>query len=463
MAQEAEQKHGATTRSAAAAQQMGHDEGELRPIDQDLVDDYMDIPLVTTINDILLRYDPRHDMRGIYEGIEHGGYRRALERLLPLPPPRTLFGSRRADNRARMLERLGRHEEAERLYRDLADEEPGHSSSQLDMARVLEHMGRLEESAEALARACGLDSRAQRAFEAGMRPDPRQSDPDAVPLRLILPMSVIAASEIVRSRAELGAASLLVQAECELDLYPPSGALLPGCAGLGADMERFHHLVVEDILPHYRDTYERPYYYDLTDLGAGMIGRLGERLDGNGDVAARMAASAARMARIGPHDVLEEACAAAPLARQGARGEEGRAAELARLRGTAERIRREIGNGIAFGEVHAIPMLSKAACISDMLSQASGAPRAQWAVATALAGDVLGMCARVAFDQRPHPRTTALGRPYHEIQDLYALFVGYCRARGIAEAVDVPPDRDRTTAEDAEEMGRDMLRAISAA
>ena len=100
-------------------------------INSDLIDAYMDISYLTTIHDILHRNDPRRDMDGIFEGIEHGGYRRALEKLLPLPPPRDHFGGRRADNRARMLERLGRYEEAEPLYRDLAGEEPWHTATQL--------------------------------------------------------------------------------------------------------------------------------------------------------------------------------------------------------------------------------------------------------------------------------------------------------------------------------------------
>ena len=325
------------------------------------------------------------------------------------------------------------------------------------MARVLEHLGRRKESAEALARACGLDTDCRRAFEAGTRPDPRQLDPAAVPLRLIIPMSVISAAGTMRSRAELSAASLLVQSECGLDLYPPSGTRLPGCAGLGADMERFHHLVVEDILPYYSGTYERPYYYDLTDRGIDMIGRLGERLKGGGDAAARIGASARRVARIGAHAVLEEACAMAPAGQKG----EDRAADLEALRGTAGRILREIGHGIAFGHAHALPMMSKARLVPDMLSRAIGAPGGQWAVAAALAGGVMGMCARVAFDQRPHPRTSALGPPYPDIQDMHALLVRYCRARGIVDARDIQPMEEGMSARDAEEMARDMIKVAS--
>ncbi len=439
------------------------DAGSRSLLDQDLVDDYMSVPFLTTIHDILSRYDPRHNLYGIREGIEYGGYRRALEKLLPNPPPRDHFGGRRADNRARMLERLGRYEEAEALYRDLADEEPGHSGSQLDMARVLDHLGRREESAEARARACKLDPyHVPRALEAGMRPDPRQLDPATVPLRLILPMSVISASGTVRSRAELGAASLLVQAECGLDLYAPSGSRLPGCAGLGADMERFHHLVVEDVILGYSILCERPYYYDLTDRGIDMIGRLGERLDKEGGISSRIAASSRRVARIGAYAALEEACGAgaAPAFDGDGGGGGGRAAVLEGLKGTAERIKREIGNGIAFGEVHAIPAVHMARRIPDMLSQARDAPGEQWAVAAALAGDMLSLCSLVVFDQRPHPRTYALGPPYPDIQDMYALFVGYCRSRGIAEAREDGPNFkwDRVEAEKA---ARDMLKVIS--
>ena len=150
-------------------------------IDPDLIDAYMDMPRLTTIRDMLLMNDPRHDGYGIWEGIEHGGYRAALEELLPNPPPRDRFGGLLPDNRARMLERLGRYEEAERLYRDHAADSEGHVPSQLAMARVLEHLGRSEESAGMLARACRLDRHAGRAFEAGMRPDPRQLDPAAAP------------------------------------------------------------------------------------------------------------------------------------------------------------------------------------------------------------------------------------------------------------------------------------------
>ena len=468
LAQESEHGRGAGPRdgaaaaaaAAAAAQYLRDDEesDDLHPIDSDLIDDYMSTPGVTTIHDILLRYDPRYDMDGIYEGIEHGGYRRALEDLLPRPPPRDMLGSRLPDNRARMLERLGRYREAEALYRGMADESMGHTASHLAMARVLDHLGRHKESAEALARACKLNPRSRQAFESGMRPDPRQADPTAVPLRLAIPMSVISAAGIVRSRAELGAASLLVQAECGLDLYPPSGARLPGCAGLGADMERFHHLIVEDVLPYYNNTYERPYYYDLTDLGTSMVERLCGRLDDGGDAAARIAASSRRVVRIGPHAVLEEACA---MASPAAAEKLDRAALLERLQKTAERTRREIGNGIAFGEAHAIQIEPKARRVQDTLSRARSAPGEQWTVVAALAGDMLGLCARVAFDQRPQPRTSALGPPYPDIQDLYALLAGYCRERGMAVAGEILPKRSRLTARESREISRDMLRVIS--
>ena len=433
-------------------------------IDSDLIDAYMDMSYLTTIHDILHRCDPRYNMEGIREGIEHGNYRWALEELLPNPPPRDHFGGLLPDNRARMLERLGRYEEAERLYRDHAAESAGHTPTQLAMARILEHLGRREESAEALARACRLDPDCRLAFEAGMRPDPRQLDPSAVPLRLIVPMSVISAAGTMRSRAELSAASLLVQAECGLDLYPRSGTRLPGCAGLGADMERFHHLVVEDILPYYTDTYERPYYYDLTDQGIDMIKLLGERLDksgGDGTASARIAASARRIAQIGSPAVLEEACAMSPAAEGPTPAAEGRAAGLEALRGTAGRILREIGNGIAFGETHSLPMKDKARLIPDMLSHALGAPAGQWAVAAALAGDTLALCASVAFGQRPHPRTSALGPPYHDIQDLLALLVGYCRARDIVDADAIKlTEPEITTTREAEEITRDMIKAV---
>ena len=418
---------------------------------------------MNTVHEILRKYDPRHNMRGIYEGIEHGGYRRALEKLLPNPPPRDHFGGRLEDNRARMLERLGRCEEAEALYRGVADELEGNTESQLDMARVLEQLGRCEESAEALARACKLDPyHAARAFEAGMRPDPRQLDPAAVPLRLILPMSVISAAGTMRSRAELGAASLLVQAECGLDLYAPSGSRLPGCAGLGADTGRFHHLVVEDILPYYNDFYERPYYYDLTDRGIDMIGSLGERLDKEGGIASRIAASSRRVARIGAYDVLEEACSAAAAAAvdDDGDGDSKRAAVLEGLKGTAERMKREIGIGITFGESHASLLESKATRIPDMLSQARDAPGEQWAVAAALARDMLSLCSLVVFDQRPHPRAPTLGPPYPDIQDLYALFVGYCRSRGIADVWE-GMSRSRWADATPEEITRDMIKVIS--
>ena len=460
MAQEARQERGPAQRDGEGAavprQAQRLDDPDGPPlIDPELIEDYLSVPLTPTIHSILCWNDPRYDMRGIREGIEHGGYRKALERLLPNPPPRSIHGTRLGDNRARMLERLGRYEEAEALYRDLVDEEPGQSSSHLDMARVLDHMGRRKESAEELARACKLDPQCSQAFESGMRPDPRQEDPSAVPLRLIIPMSVISAAETVRSRAELGAASLRVQSECGMDMYAPSEARLPGCAGLGADMGTFHHLVVEDILP-YCAVDEQPYYYDLTDRGIEMIGQLGERLGGNGDIAARIAESAQRVARIGPHAVLEEACG---MAR--ARARVARAATLAGLRGTAERIRREIGNGIAFGEPHAIPLESNAEVVPEILSQARDAPDEQWAVVAALSGDILNLCARVAFDQRPRPRTAAVGPPYPDIKDMYTLLCRYCRAKGIANAMDRPSTLRMMTAKDAEEISRDMLKVIS--
>ena len=295
MAQEAEQECGQAPRGGsanAALREQGRDVGAVPcQLGDDLVDEYLSVPLVTTAHNILSRMDPRYDMHGIRAGIERGGYRKALELLLDGPPPRNELGMRVADNRARMLERLGRHEEAEPLYRDLAGDLPGNSDVHLDMARVLEHLGRRKESAEALERACRLDPDCRRAFEAGMRPDTRQLDPALVPPRLILPMSVISAAGAVRSRAELSAASLLVQAECGLELYPPSAARLPGCAGLGADMSRFYHLVVEDVITSYHAPDEQPYYYDLTDRGIEMIERLGERLDGGGGAAARLRAS----------------------------------------------------------------------------------------------------------------------------------------------------------------------------
>ena len=434
-------------------------------IDQDLVDAYLDVPRVETVHDMLFRDDPRHDMDGIYKGIEYGGYRRALEKLLREPPPRHPLGIRVADNRARMLERLGRYKEAEALYRDVASELQGSHKSHLDMARVLEHLGRREESAEALARACKLHPDSRRAFEAGMHPDPRQLDPAAVPLRLILPMSVISAAGTVRSRAELSAASLLVQAECGLDMYAPAGSRLPGCAGLGADAERFHHLVVEDVVS-YCAPEEPPYYYDLTDSGIEMIDRLGERLDAGGKeggAAARIEASARRVARIGAHAVLEEACQApAERGRARLRGAGGdRAAELAGLQGTAGRIIAEIGNGILFGGSHASTLGAMARGVPDMLSQAQGAPDGQWAVASALGCDILGLCARVAFDQRPHPRTATLGPPYPDIQDLYSLLVRYCGDRGIARPWSGPWTAKEMTAEEIGEIVRDMLKVIS--
>ena len=437
-------------------------------IDQDLVDAYLDVPLVTTIHSILASKDPRHDMLGIRKGIEYGGYRRALERLLKEPPPRHPLGMRVADNRARMLERLGRYEEAEALYRDLVEEEPDQPMAHLDMARVLEHLGRSEESDMELARASRYDQDYRRAFEMGMHPDPRQLDPAAVPLRLILPMSVISAAGIVRSRAELSAASLLVQAECGLDLYAPAGSRLPGCAGLGADAERFHRLVVEDVIVRGVAADDQPYYYDLTDRGIGMIDRLGERLDADGEeggAAARIAASARRVARIGAHAVLEEACRTAGAGSgassrpQGVGGD--RAEYLAGLEGTAGRIIAEIGNGILFGDDHASTLEAMSRCVPDMLSQAQGATEEQWAVASALGGDILGLCARVAFDQRPHPRTASLGPPYPDIQDLYSLLVLYCGDRGIARPKAVPWTTRKMPPEEIEEITRDMLKVIS--
>ena len=461
LAQEAGRDHRTAQRGGAADAALQEPEQDVKAapcqLDDALVDEYLSVPLVTTAYSILSRMDPRHDMYGIRAGIERGGYRRALKMLLDGPPPRNELGMHVADNRARMLERLGRHEEAEPLYRELAGELPGNSDAQLDMARVLEHLGRRKESAEALERACRLDPDCRQAFEAGMRPDSRQLDPSLVPPRLILPMSVISAAGAVRSRAELSAASLLVQAECGLDLYPPSAARLPGCAGIGADMERFYHLVVEDVLTSYHSPDEQPYYYDLTDKGIKMIERLGGRLDGGGgDAAARIAASARRVARMGPHAVLEEACriAAPPHRRE-------RADDLAALRSTAERIRREVRNSITFGEAHAVTLRTKAKRVPDMLSQARDAPGRQWDVAAALGVDILGMCAYVAFDQRPHPRTASLGPPYPDIQDQYSLLVRYCRARGIAEPrVEVPIIRNLTP-EEIEETTRDMLKVIS--
>ena len=430
-------------------------------IDQDLVDEYLSVPHVKTIHSILSRMDPRYDWMVVCRGIEHGGYRAALEKLLKDPPPRHPRGMRVADYRARMLERLGRYEQAEALYRDQSAELDGNPESQLDMARVLEHLGRREESAEALARACKLDPDCRLAFEAGMHPDPRQLDPAAVPLRLIIPMSVISAAGTVRSRAELSAASLLAQAECGLDLYPPAASRLPGCAGLGADMERFYHLVVEDIISHPTGG-EPTHYYDLTDRGIDMVRELGERADGNeggGGASARIAASARRIAGIGAHAILEEACRAA--AAQAGRERTGRAEALAGLRGTAERIICEIGNGIAFGGNHASVLESMALDIPDMLSQARDAPDAQWDVAAALGGDILGLCARIAFDQRPHPRSYALGPPYPDIRDLYELLVGYCKDRGIAELGKEVSKIREPAPEEIEETRRDMLRVMA--
>ncbi len=426
-------------------------------IDPDLVDAYVSAPLVKTVHSILAWHDPRYDTRVISVGIRHGGYRRALEKLLKEPPPRHPTGTRVIDYRARMLERLGRYEQAEALYRDVAEEIPWSPEARLDMARVLEHLGRPDESAKELACVGSVAPDYRRAFEMGMHPDPRQLDPAAVPLRLIVPMSVISAAGIVRSRAELSAASLLVQAECGLDLYPPAGSRLPGCAGLGADMERFYHLVVEDVVPHCGGD-ERPYYYDLTDAGIDMIGRLGERLDGaGGPAASRIAESARRVAGIGAHAVLEEACGLAARPADGG----GRAEALEGLRGTAGRIRREVGNGIAFGGNHAGTLLTSAEYIPGMLSQAGGLPDGQWAVAYALGADMLGLCARIAFDQRPHPRTAALGPPYPDIQDLHALFAGYCGERGVAEPRAERPKIMKIAPEEDEEIARAMRKVIS--
>ena len=472
MAQEAEQERrpagwGGGVGGAASApqeQEQGKQETEVAHwyIDQDLVDDYLSVPRVTTIHDILFEHDPRYDELGIRRGIKHGGYRAALEKLLKDPPPRHPMGTRVADYRARMLERLGRYEQAEALYRGVVEELPGSPAAHLDMARVLEHLGRREESAAELARAGKFIPDYRRAFEAGMHPDPRQLDPSAVPLRLIMPMSVISAAGTVRSRAELSAASLLVQAECGLDLYPTAASRLPGCAGLGADMGRFYHLVVEDIRS-YPTGDEQTYYYDLTDGGIEMVGKLGERMDGNkggrGTASSRIAASARRIAGLGAHAILEEACSAA-AARAG-RERVGRTEALAGLRGTAERIICEIGNGIAFGGDHAAVLETKARYIPDMLLQARDAPDAQWDVAAALGGDILGLCARIAFDQRPHPRSYALGPPYPDIQDLYTLLVVYCRDRGIAEpGIEAAKFKEPTT-EKIEEIRRDMLKVIS--
>ena len=472
MAQESEQvrrpavRGGGAGGGAAALHMQGQDareeiEDDHGQIDQDLIDAYLDVPHVETVHSILAFHDPRYDVSGIRGGIEHGGYRRALEKLLKEPPPRHPLGIRVADNRARMLERLGRYEEAEALYRDVAGELPGSHKAHLDMARVLEHLGRREESAEALARACRLHPDSRRAFEMGMRPDPRQFDPAAVPLRLILPMSVITAAGTVRSRAELSAASLLVQSECGLDLYAPAGSHLPGCAGLGADAERFHHLVVEDVIVWEIAPDEQPYYYDLTDRGIEMIDMLGERLDAGGKEgdAGRIAASARRVAQIGAHAVLEEACQAASARPQGAGGD--RAEYLAGLQGTAGRIVAEIGNGISFGSSHASTLRTMARDVPDMLSQAQGATDGQWAVASALGGDILGLCARVAFDQRPHPRTVSLGPPYPDIQDMYSLLVRYCGDRGIARPRAEAGTTRKMASEEIEEIKRDMLKVIS--
>ena len=474
LAQEMEQggrgaRRGGRGAPAEGAPQGQEAEAAAWQIDQDLVDDYLSVPFVDTIHDMLCSKDPRYNVRGIHEGIEHGGYRRALEKLLKGPPPRHPAGMRVADNRARMLERLGRYEEAEALYRDLADGElRWNSEIHLDMARVLEHLGRRGESAKELERAGRLDPDARRAFEARLRPDPRQLDPAAVPLRLILPMSVISAAGTMRSKAELSAASLVVQSECGLDLYPPSASRLPGCAGLGADTGRFHHLVVEDVLYSYGAGDEQPYYYDLTDRGMEMIGELGERLDGGaeGDAAARIAASARRVAGIGAHAALEEACrisaeAGAGKDLDGAGRGGGRAGALAGLRRTAERIRHEARNGIAFGEAHAVTLRSKAFGVPGMLSQSSKAPDVQWAVVEALGADILGMCARVAFDQRPHPRSSSMGPPYPDIQDLYSLLVGYCKERDIADPEAEVPTIRKMTPMEIGETSRGMLKVIA--
>ena len=473
LAQEAKQERREAARGGGAASAALQEDGtETAPwvIDPDLVDDYLSVPFISTVPSILFSHDPRYNMMGIEKGIKHGGYRRALEMLLKDPPPRSPSGSRIEDNRARMLERLGRYEEAEALYRDLVEEEPNQPQAHLDMARVLEHLGRREESARELARASRFIPDYRLAFEAGMHPDPRQLDPARVPLRLIVPMSVIAAAGTVRSRAELSAASLLVQAECGLDLYAPAGSRLPGCAGLGADMERFHHLVVEDVIS-YCDLDELPYYYDLTDRGIEMIGSLGERLDRavgeeGADAASRIAASARRVAGIGAHAVLEEACGAAATAAHPAsaavgRGGGGRDEALVGLRGTAERIRQEVRNSIGFGAEHAVTLRSTAVYVIDMLSQAKGATDRQWSVAAALGADVLGLCARVAFDQRPHPRSPSLGPPYPDIQDLCALFVRYCADRGLAELGEERVVIGTLTDEEVEETARDMLKVIS--
>ena len=453
---------GATTPHMQGQEAKEEIEDDHELIDQDLIDAYLDVPHRETVHSILAFHDPRYNDLGIHKGIEHGGYRRALEKLLKEPPPRHPLGMRVADNRARMLERLGRYEEAEALYRDLVEEEPDQPMSHLDMARVLEHLGRREESARELARASRYDQGYRRAFEIGMHPEPRQLDPAAVPLRLILPMSVISAAGTLRSRAELSAASLLVQSECGLDMYAPAGSRLPGCAGLGADAERFHHLVVEDIIVWEIAPDEPAYYYDLTDKGIEMIDRLGERLDAGGKEgdAARIAASARRVARIGAHAVLEEACQAAAAARRQDTGGD-RAAELARLQSTAGRIIAEIGNGILFGSSHASTLEDMARHVPDMLSQAQGAPDGQWAVASALGGDILGLCARVAFDQRPHPRTVSVGPPYPDIQDLYSLLVLYCGDRGIARPRAEAWPAEKLAPEEIEEIKRDMLKVIS--
>ena len=122
---------------------------------------------------------------------------------------------------------------------------------------------------------------------------------------------------------------------------------------------------------------------------------------------------------------------------------------------------RETRNSIAFGDAHVGTLRTKARRIPDMLSQAKGATDRQWAVATALGADMLGQCARVAFDQRPHPRSAALGSPYPDIHDLYVLFARYCRDKGMAEPKRERPVIGTLTTEEIEETTREMLKVIS--
>ena len=96
-----------------------------------------------------------------------------------------------------------------------------------------------------------------------------------------------------------------------------------------------------------------------------------------------------------------------------------------------------------------------------MLSQSSKAPDVQWAVVEALGADILGMCARVAFDQRPHPRSSSMGPPYPDIQDLYSLLVGYCRERDIADPEAEVPTIRKMTPMEIGETSRGMLKVIA--